>query len=300
MNIEQLYTFQEVARLGSFSEVARKLGLSQPAVSFQIQKLEQELGVRLIDRSQRAVTLTAAGKRLLVFAEAVEMEREHLKYDLEQLRDEVAGDLLISASTIPGEYLLPPLLARFKQQHPAVRIQVDVSDSLAVIERISNNTAEIGFCGVVPEGRDLAYFRIAGDEIVLIVPPEHPLVKKGEVAPAELTGEPFIFRETTSGTQRSLQALLSKAGVDIRKWTPHLVLGSTQAVMLAVAASAGVAFVSDLAVKSLAPGRVVQIDVRGLNLDRDFYCVYRKERIVSRLHREFIEFTKIEAARDDD
>jgi DNA-binding transcriptional LysR family regulator len=300
MNIEQLYTFQEVARLGSFSEVARKLGVSQPAVSFQIQKLEQELGVRLIDRSQRAVILTVAGKRLLDFAEAVELEREHLKYDLEQLRDEVAGELRISASTIPGEYLMPPLLAKFKQQHPAVRIQVDVSDSLTVIERISDNKVEIGFCGAAPEGRDLDFFRIAGDEIVLIVPPEHPFSKKGEVAPAELAGEPFIFREPTSGTQRSLQDLLAKEGVDIRKWTPHLVLGSTQAVMLAVAAGAGVAFISDLAIKSLAPGRVVQLRVSGLKLNRDFYCVYRKERIVSRLHREFIEFIKIEAARDDD
>jgi len=300
MNIEQLYTFQEVARLGSFSEVAKKLGLSQPAVSFQIQKLEQELGIRLIDRSQRAVTLTAAGKRLLAFAEVVDMEREHLKYDLAQLRDEVAGDLLISASTIPGEYLLPPLLAKFKQQHPAVRIQVDVSDSLTVIGRVGGSKAEIGFCGVAPEGRDLAYFRIAGDEIVLIVPPEHPFVKKREIDPADLAGEPFIFREPTSGTQRSLQDLLAKEGLDIRKWTPHLVLGSTQAVMLAVAAGAGVAFVSDLAVKNLAPGRVVQIGVRGLKLYRAFFCVYRKERIVSRLHREFIEFIKIEAARDDD
>ncbi len=299
MNIEQLYTFQEVARLGSFSEVAKKLGISQPAVSFQIQKLEQELGIRIIDRSQRAVTLTAAGKRLLFFAETVDMEREHLKYDLEQLRDEVAGDLLISASTIPGEYLLPPLLAKFKQQHPAVKIQVDVSDSLAVIERVGSNTAEIGFCGTPPEGRDLEFFRIAGDEIVLIVPPEHPFVKKGEVDPAELAGEPFIFREPTSGTQRSLQSLLAKEGVDIRKWMPHLVLGSTQAVMLAVAAGAGVAFISDLAVKSLAPDRVVPVGVRGLKLERDFFCVYRKERIVSRLHREFIEFIKIEAARDD-
>ena len=300
MNIEQLYTFQEVARLGSFSEVAKKLGLSQPAVSFQIQKLEQELGIRLIDRSQRAVTLTAAGKRLLAFAEVVDMEREHFKYDLAQLRDEVAGDLMISASTIPGEYLLPPLLAKFKQQHPAVRIQVDVSDSLTVIGRVGGSKAEIGFCGVAPEGRDLAYFRIAGDEIVLIVPPEHPFVKKREIDPADLAGEPFIFREPTSGTQRSLQDLLAKEGLDIRKWTPHLVLGSTQAVMLAVAAGAGVAFVSDLAVKSLAPGRVVQIGVRGLKLYRAFFCVYRKERIVSRLHREFIEFIKIEADRDDD
>src|SRR4030042_5100188 len=118
MNIEQLYTFQEVARRGSFSEVAKKLGLSQPAVSFQVQKLEQELGVRLIDRSQRAITLTQAGKRLLQFAEAVEGEREKLRQDLEQRRDKVSGEQAIAANTIPGEYLLPTLLAGFKRRYP--------------------------------------------------------------------------------------------------------------------------------------------------------------------------------------
>ena len=299
MNIEHLYTFQAVATLGSFSEVAKKLGISQPAVSFQIQKLEQELGMRLIDRSQRAIMLTAAGKRLLSFAETVDIEREHLQHDLEQMRDEIAGDLLIGASTIPGEYLLPPLLVKFKQRHPAVRIQVDVSDSVTVINRIRENSYEVGFCGLAPEGQELASFKIARDEIVLIVPPEHPFAKKGEIAPEDLEGEPFIFRESTSGTQRSLQALLSNAGFDIRKWTPHLVLGSTQAVMLTVAAGAGIAFISDVAYKKgLAPGRVRQVSVRGLKLSRDFYCIYRKERIVSRLYEEFINFIRIEALHD--
>jgi DNA-binding transcriptional LysR family regulator len=297
MNIEQLYTFQEVARLGSFSEVAKKLGISQPAVSFQIQKLEQELGIRLIDRSQRALALTAAGRRLLEFAETVEIERERLQRDLEQMRDEVAGDLRLSASTIPGEYLLPPLLARFKQRYPAVRIQVDVSDSLTVIDRIGSNAAAIGFCGIVPEGKDLDFFAIAADEIVLIVPPQHPLAARGEITPDELAGEPFIFREPTSGTQRSLQSLLARTGIDTGKWTPQLVLGSTQAVILAVAAGAGVAFVSDVAVKK-CPGGVRQVEVRGLRLKRDFYCIYRQERLVSRLHREFIDFVRTEAAHD--
>ena len=111
MNLDHLKTFQEVVRLGSFSEVARKLAISQPAVSFQIQKLEHELGTRLIDRSQRAITLTAAGKRLLNFAESIEKERDLLQHDLEHMREEVSGDLRIAASTIPGEFLLPRLLA---------------------------------------------------------------------------------------------------------------------------------------------------------------------------------------------
>jgi DNA-binding transcriptional LysR family regulator len=295
MNIDHLKTFREIVRLGSFSEVAKKLAISQPAVSFQIQKLEQELGIRLIDRTQRAITLTAAGRRLLRFAEAVGAEREHLLHDLEQMREAISGDLLIAASTIPGEFLLPRLLAEFKQRHPAVKIQVDVSDSLTVISRIRDNTYEVGFCGIAPEGHDLAFFKIASDEIVLIVSPEHPFARKEEVSPDELEGEPLISREATSGTQRSLESLLLKAGLNIRKWVPNLVLGSSQAVVSAVAAGAGIAFVSNLAIKEgVAPAMVRQVRLRGITLSRDFYCVYRQERVVSRLLEVFINYIQTE------
>jgi DNA-binding transcriptional LysR family regulator len=297
MNIDHLKTFQEIVRLGSFSEVARKLGVSQPAVSFQIQKLEQELGIRLIDRSQRTMTLTRAGQRLLHFAENVAIEREKLGKDLDRMREDISGDLHIAASTIPGEFLLPMLLAEFKKRHPAVKIRLDVSDSLTVIERIRDNTCEIGFCGVPPEGHDLASFKIAGDEIVLIVFPGHPFVHRGEVTPEELEGEPLIFREATSGTQRSLENLLSCAGVDVGKWVPNMVLGSTQSVVSAVGAGAGIAFVSNLAIKNcLAQGSVRQVAVNGLRLVRDFYCVYRQESIVSRLLEGFINFIQMETA----
>ena len=291
MNIEHLKTFREIVRLGSFSEVAKELGISQPAVSFQIQKLEQELGIRLIDRSQKVIMLTKAGKRLLNFAESVEGEREKLRQDLEQMREDISGDLLIGASTIPGEYLLPTLLAKFKQRNPAVKIQLDVSDSLTVISRIRDNTYEVGFCGITPEGKDLASFKIAEDEIVPIVFPGHPFANRDEISPQEMEGEPLIFREATSGTQQSLTSLLGRDGTDIKKWKPQLVLGSTQSVISAVAAGAGIGFVSNLAIKG---SPVKQVRVRGLRLTRDFYCIYRQERVVSRLLEVFIDFMKTE------
>jgi DNA-binding transcriptional LysR family regulator len=298
MNLDHLRTFAEVVKLGSFSEVAKKLAISQPAVSFQIQKLEHELGIRLIDRTQRAITLTSAGRRLLRFAESTETEREHLQLDLEQMREEVSGDLLIAASTIPGEFLLPPLLAKFKTLHPAVRVQVAVSDSITVINGVRDNAYEVGFCGISPEGQELESFKVAGDEIVLIVFPEHPFAQRSEVSPTELEGEPLIFREDTSGTQRNLESRLAQAGLDLRKLVPNLILGTTQAVVSAVEAKAGIAFVSNLAIKkSLALGLARQVTVSGLKLSRDFNCVYRKERIVTRLLEEFITFVQIEASR---
>ncbi len=299
MNIDQLKTFREVVRLGSFSEVAKKLAISQPAVSFQIQKLEQELGTRLIDRTQRAFTLTAAGKRLLRFAEAVDTERRQLTHDLEQMRDEISGELVIAASTMPGEFLLPPLLAKFKRRYPAAKIQVDVSDSLTVINGVQDNNYEVGFCGLAPEGHDLTALKIAEDEIVLIVSPEHPFARRREVAPEELADEPLIFREAASGTQHSLEAYLSRAGLDPGKMKPQLTLGSTLAVISAVAGGAGIAFVSNLALNTgLGPAPVQPVRVKGLHMRRDFYCVYRPEIIVSRLLEGFISFIRLEAAHD--
>jgi len=297
LNLDYLKTYLEVIRLGSFSEVAKKFAISQPAVSFQIQKLERELGVRLIDRTQKAITMTAAGKRLRRFAESIVEERKRLRHDLDQLREEVTGDLVITASTIPGEFLLPSLLSEFKVLHPAVRTQVIITDSLGVISRIQDSTYEVGFCGVVPDSKDLESFKVAEDEIVLIVFPEHPFAERREVSLADIEGESFIFREKASGTQQNLETLLLKARFDTRRLEPNLILSTTQAVVSAVEAKAGIAFVSNRAIKkSLALGLVRQVTVNGLRLSRDFYCIFRKEQIVSRLLEEFIAFARTEAS----
>ncbi len=138
---------------------------------------------------------------------------------------------------------------------------------------------------------------MAGDEIVLVVFPEHPFARRGAVEPAELAGEPLIFREEKSGTQQSLARRLPEVGLDLRKWTPRLTLGTPQAVVAAVEAGAGIAFVSDMAVrKSLALNLVRTVKVKGLKMNRDFYCIYRRERIVSRLLNVFIAFIEAEAA----
>ena len=294
MNLDYLKTYLEVIKLGSFSKVAKKFSLSQPAVSFQVQKLERDLGVCLIDRSQKPVSMTEAGKRLLRFAESVQVEREHLLVELDRMRDNITGELVAAASTIPGEFLLPPLLAEFRSLYPAVSARLVVSDSLRVITGVRDSVYWVGFCGIAPDGQDLAFFKMAQDEIVLIVFPEHPFADRSEVSLAELGREPFIFREETSGTQQSLRSFLSKAGFDLRKWVSNLVLDTTQAVVSAVEVRAGIAFVSNLSItKSLELGILKQVNVNGLKSKRDFYCIYRRERVVSRLLKEFMAFVRV-------
>ena len=298
MNIDYLITFLEVIRQGSFSEVAKKLSITQPAVSFQINKLERDLGVKLIDRGKKTLTLTDAGQRLLRFAEVIEQEKITLTRDLEKMRDEVTGDLIIAASTIPGEVLLPPMLGEFKALHPSICVRLDISDSMVVINGVHNGDYDIGFCGVAPEGRDLHCFKIANDEIVLVVFPEHPFARRKTVSLAEVGEEQIILREETSGTQLNIQSLFRKAGLRTEGWSCRMVLGTTQAVVAAVESRLGIAFVSNLAIeKSLALGLVKQVEVEGMQLKRDFYCVYRQERVVTRLLGEFISFVEERARR---
>lgn len=274
--------------------MAKKLSISQPAVSFQIQKLEHDLGARLLNRNQKKISLTEAGKRLLSFAQSVSGEEERLLQDMEQMREEVGGELLVAASTAPGELILPAMVGEFIGLHPAVRAQILVMDSMAVITGVHEGSYRIGICGTLPPAEyGLEYGKVSSDEIVLIAAPEHRLAAKEKVSFADIEGEPFIQREATSGTQRSVESMLAKAGFNAGRLTPHLVVGSSHAIISAVEAGAGIAFVSNLAAsKAGALGTVRQLAITGLKLKRDFYCIYRAEHLSSRLLQEFVGFIK--------
>ncbi len=294
MNLDYLKTYLELIKLGSFSAVAKKFSISQPAVSFQIQKLEHDLGARLINRNQKKITLTDAGRRLLEFATAVDGEEAALLQDLGKLRDEVGGALLIAASTTPGEYVMPVLVGEFLNQNPAVQARVVIEDSASVISGVKDGKYEVGFCGSAPpKGQGFESFKMAEDEIVLIVFPEHPFAHQKQVAFTEIEEEPLIFRESTSGTQRSMEALMAKEGLNVNRLKPRLTLGSSQAIVSAVEAHAGIAFVSNLAIrKSLEVGTVCQVPLSDLKMKRDFYCIFYTERLATRLIQEFVDFIR--------
>jgi len=169
MNLDYLITFRELVRLGSFSAVAKSLTISQPAVSFQIQKLESDLGTTLIDRGQKKLKLTDAGKRVLDFTHSINNEYIGLQNDLDKLRTDVAGEINIASSTIPGQFLVPVLLGEFMSFHPDTTAHVDIMDSITVIDSVKYGDYKLGFCGTVPpEREELSSFKIASDEIILI------------------------------------------------------------------------------------------------------------------------------------
>jgi DNA-binding transcriptional LysR family regulator len=295
LDISLLETFTLVADLKSFSGAARRLGLTQPAVSFQVKALEKELGASLIDRSRGKVVLTPAGRTAYAHARKILADREEMIADIPRTTGEVAGVLRIGASTIPGEFLLPPALADFKRQFSEVTISMDIGDSRGVLEMVTGERVELGFIGAVPSG-GLAHRRFGQDRLVAIMPTRHPLAGKRRVSIKELADQRWVVRTHSSGTWSKASAELLEAGVAVDDLDVVAELGSSQAVLSAVAAGMGVALVSDkAAAEPDRSGLISSARVSDADLTRDFYAVYSVQRPLSRPAEEFLKATCGEA-----
>ena len=160
MNINQLRAFIAVVDHGSFSEAARAMGLSQPAVTMQIQGLESDLGATLLERRYRKVELTEAGRALLPFARRVMAELDEARTEIERLSDTVGGHLELAVSTTPGQYILPRLLGSFLRAYPEVSVSLRVYDSADVVARVESGEAHLGMTGARASRRQ---GRVRGD-----------------------------------------------------------------------------------------------------------------------------------------
>ena len=278
MNLDQLQTLLLLARCGSFTRAAAELHLSQPAVSRHIQKLERELGATLLTRRRGRVELSPAGERVRSYAEEVVGGHVRLLADLAEQPSRLAGELRIVASTTPGEFLVPGLVSAFTTSHPRVSPRIQIADSTEVVAQLRSRNADVGFSGVKLPGRDLVHRPIATDEIVLAVPPLHPFASRTSVELSELAGQPFLTRESGSGTQLSFLALLAEHGLEVPPYRSVMVLSNTAAIVSAVGNGYGIGFVSCLALRGRGPEGPVAVRIAGLTLTRSLYLVVEKDR----------------------
>jgi DNA-binding transcriptional LysR family regulator len=294
MRLAYLRTFVEVVQRGSFSAAAQALGISQPAVSQQMRSLEEELGVKLLLRGRRGlVGLTASGEAVLDFARSTLAACDALRSELRRLEEKIAGTLRLAASTTPGEYLVPQLLAAFRAQHPGVQAQVTVSDTADVVQRVLSGECDLGFIGAPVEQPGLVLERLAADEIVLAVYPGHPFAGWGKVTWKEVLAQPLIMREEGSGTRRTVERALAAQEKELPKESVALTLGSTQAVVQAIRDGLGIGFVSAFAVTRVPPAeRLPVVTIEGLALARDLFVVYDETRITTNLLRAFVTFAR--------
>ncbi|TAK30431.1 MAG: LysR family transcriptional regulator [Chloroflexota bacterium] len=276
MDLDQLRAFVETARLGSFSAAALALGLTQPGISRQVKQLEIELGFALINREQRPVTLTSAGEELISCVESMLGELDSTIQRLRAGESELAGPIRVAASTIPGEFLVPGLLAAFTARHPRVCPSLVVTDSAGVVEELLAGRAEVGFTGAMMAQRRLQLDPVAEDEIVLVVPANHPFAAKGMIELAELAGLPFVERGSGSGTLESLKSLLAREGLSLPQHRVAMVVATSQSQLMAIETGVGLGFVSSLALDSRPSLKLARVTVEGLSLKRTLYLAHER------------------------
>jgi DNA-binding transcriptional LysR family regulator len=230
---------------------------------------------------------------VLAFAQETLAGLEALEEDLALLKTPGQGVLALAASTIPGEHVMPSLLAAFRARYPQVEVQMTVSDTAGVATGLLDRKADVGVFGSAAGQESLHLERLVGDRIVLIVHPEHDFASREQVSVEELHGEPLVLREEGSGTRRSVEAALAAAGLGLPHNKIALTLGSTQSVVQAVAEGLGLGFVSFRAAsQAQASGRVACLGLEGVDLRRDLFLAYLPERAGDTLVAHFVEFAR--------
>jgi molybdate transport repressor ModE-like protein len=279
--LPHLETFAEAAERGSFTAAARRLGLTQAAVSQRIQRLEALLRTPLFRRAGGGVVPTAAGRRLHAYARRILDLTAEARAAVTRTPDPVQGELTLAASSVPGQHLLPPVLAAFGRRHPAVRVRVSVSDTQAVLSEVEHGRAHLGFVGGPGGGGHLEFRRFAGDELVLVVPRGHPWWRRRRVPVADLVAQPLVVRERGSGSRGCLERSLERAGVTPADLHVVVELGSSEAAKGAVLEGLGVAVLSRRAVQAeVKTGRLRPLRVEGLDLTRDILVVRDRRRVL--------------------
>ena len=278
MDLRRLQVFSKVYEHRSFSRAAEAVLLSQPTVSGHIKTLEDELGIQLFDRLGREIMPTKAAELLYDYAKRILEEVEEAQQAVDAFLGRLRGELKVGGSTIPGQYVLPTLIGAFHMEHPQVRTVLTIGDTAEITSQVLSGELELGVVGASTPEERLAFTPLMGDLVSLVAWPEHPLVGH-KVSVADLAEHAMILREAGSGTQMFVNRALKKGGLEPADLNVAARMGSTMAVIQGVRAKVGLGFISHRAVREeVAAGRVVELNVNGMNLRRQFYLTTRRHR----------------------
>jgi LysR family transcriptional regulator, low CO2-responsive transcriptional regulator len=267
MEFDQLRTFLAVLEHGSFTRAAEVLGLSQSTVSAHVKALEGVVGARLLDRNRERVVPTAKGRMLRRYAGQLVALRQEALGRLTDEDDARAGHVAIAASTIPGEYLLPPALAELRRTHPRVSVTMTVSDSRRAVASLIARECDLALVGSRTTDSRVVCTAFAEDEIVVVAPAPNPWASCGD----SLEGVPLVVRGEGSGTRAAASEILAEARTGAHP-VAMIEVGSTEAAKRCVLAGVGVAFVSRVAVADeLERGELVTCAVPGTPIRRTFF-----------------------------
>ncbi|MEN6350468.1 MAG: selenium metabolism-associated LysR family transcriptional regulator [Syntrophomonas sp.] len=291
MNLNLFKTYVRVVETQNLSRTADEFGLSQPAITKQIQALEDIYGVLLLERSGRRLKTTEAGEILYQCARDIIKVLERTEKAMEEAVEGSKGTLCLGASTIPGQYILPELIKRFKDKCPYINISLDISDTDKIFHKVADRELDIGFVGGWSNSRKVEGFQWLEDELMVIIPQEHRLSGRNEIAVDELVNERWIFREKGSGTRKAAEELLAANGIRKEDLRISMEAGSTEAVLASVESGMGISIVSSWAIKRIDPYR----RIRSLSLNdpkgkRFLYIVLPRQKSRRKSVDSFLDF----------
>jgi DNA-binding transcriptional LysR family regulator len=288
----RLQVFHAVARHLSFTRAAEALFMTQPAVTFQIRQLEEHFNARLFDRAQGRIALTAAGAVALEYSTRILALSAELETRMKELSGQLAGPLLIGASTTIADFLLPQVLGEFKSRHPGIIPRLIVANSEIVQDRVAERTLDLGFIEGDSHLPTLVTDICCEDELQVVCAPSHPLARLASALPKSLTEHAYVSRELGSGTREVIDRYLHAAGVSPDSLSVFLELGSPEALKELAATGLAFAIMSRASVaKEIRLGELVHVPLAP-PLVRNLSVVYQKERIQSRMVDSFVQFAK--------
>ena len=295
MDLWQLNIFCKVIELKGFSKAGNAVHLSQPTVSSHIKDLENHFECQLIDRLGKKAVPTKAGELLYSYAHKLIALRDEAESAMAEFHGDIKGRLVIGGSTIPGEYILPKHIGAFTVDYPRVSISLKIGDTENIIQDVLAGFLELGIVGAETSDKSIYQEKLIEDEMKLIVTADHKWAEKKSIRPDLLYKEPFILRESGSGTLKSIKLSFKEKVGSIDDLNVVAEMGSTEAVIQGIKSKVGVSILSTIAVaEELKIGTLKALTVSRLNLKRSFYLITHKHRSPSPLCKAFIAFLKKE------
>ncbi len=287
----KLKVFCTVAETKSFSKASEIIHLTQPAVSLQIQALEELYETKLFDRSSNAVTLTPAGEVLYKYAKHILGLYASAEKEIGELTGLVKGSISIGASTTIGNYLLPRVISDFRKSRAKIKIHVQVGNTKRVVELLNSGNIDIGLVEGEVSRQKISTKKLIDDELCLVLPPQHPLSKRKDVSIFDITNEPFIIREEGSGTRQVIEKYMAKHGITTQNMKITLILGSTESIKHAVENGMGLAIISRwAALKEAKFGTLKLLSFREEKLMREFTLITHKNEVLSYAAEDFLDY----------
>ena len=293
--LQQMRLFESVARHKSYTRAAEELNLSQPAVYIQVKRLEESMGLPLIEQTGKKLLITRAGE--LVYEAVVEVlsRLASLHLSLNDMKGKVAGPLKLSAVT-SAKFFMPHILGRFLRIYPDVQPQLIVTNRLRITERLTDNLDDFVILGQqIPESLDLTMHPFMDNPLVLAAHPDHPMRDRKNIPSSELQRERFLVREAGSGTRSVAEELFAKEGSILK---PYMELGSGEAIKQAIMAGLGVSVIPLASLSlELRYGQIILLDVENFPLHRMWHAVHLKGKQLGLTARVFLEFLVEEGKR---